>query len=307
MDLKALGYFAAIAEFGSITRAAQHLRVAQPAVSRKVQKLERDVGAKLLSRTVQGVSLTEQGAHLLSRITPVLAVLKQTRAEIRDWGQEPSGRVSVAIIPGVGPALAPMLVGRLREMFPKVRLNLSEGLGAAISGGVLSGQYDLGLYQADQEPPALHVTHLLDEPMFLIGLADGLDTRADSIDLGGLADYPLLLPEPPNPLRRTIDRLVEERGLELNIRETVNSTSMLKTMVAAGLGYTVQSYSFFHEDMKKGDPTFQALRIDGLMRNWSLVRLQDRPAGGAVLAVAGMIEDIAQELAAIQGWPGAGA
>lgn len=42
------------------------------------------------------------------------------------------------------------------------------------------------------------------------------------------------------------------------------------------------------------------------MRNWSLVRLQDRPAGGAVLAVAGMIEDIAQELAATQGWPGAG-
>lgn len=82
MDLKALRYFAAIAEFGSITRAAQHLRVAQPAVSRKIHKLENDLGAKLLSRTVQGVSLTEQGGHLLSRITPVLAVLKQTRAEV---------------------------------------------------------------------------------------------------------------------------------------------------------------------------------------------------------------------------------
>ena len=93
MDIKSLRYFIATAQFGSITKAAAHLHVAQPAVSRQLRKLEDELGAKLLTRTVQGVVLTGPGEHLLARAEPLLQMLSQTRAEVRNWDAEPSGPV----------------------------------------------------------------------------------------------------------------------------------------------------------------------------------------------------------------------
>lgn len=300
MDLNALRYFAVTAQFGSITKAAAHLNVAQPAVSRQIRKLEQDLGVSLLTRTAQGVTLTGEGDHLLARTGPILQVLNQTRDEVRNWGKDPAGPVSVALMPAVAPVVAPLLAERVRIAFPKVRLSLSEGLGAVIRDGVLTGQFDLGLYHVDREVPSLAVEHLLDEPMFLIG-PGGADAPVE-LRLEDLPGYPLLLPEPPNPLRRMIDALTEDRGLNLDIRETVNSTAMIKTMVAAGLGYTVQSYSFFHDDRDRGGRQFQVSRIVGMTRNWSLARLADRPAVGAVSAVARTIEEIAAEWARTRRW-----
>jgi LysR family nitrogen assimilation transcriptional regulator len=302
VNLKALQYLHASARYGSIAQAAAHLHVAQPAVSRQIRKLEQDLGVRLLTRTAQGVSPTAEGAHLLARTAPVLQLLEQTRGEVRNWDQVPAGPVSVALMPSVAPLMAPLIVVRVRESYPKVHLHLSEGLGTVIADGVRTGQFDLGLFHADRDIPSLAITHLLDEPMFLIGPAT--DEHEDDgggeprvIAPGELPNYPLLLPEAPNPIRRMIDRLTEDNGLTLDIRETVNSADMIKAMVAAGLGYTIQSFGFFHEETRRGAPQFRAMQIPDMARNWSLARLEGRPAGGAVLAVAGVITEIAREFA----------
>ncbi|PIW30841.1 MAG: hypothetical protein COW30_01085 [Rhodospirillales bacterium CG15_BIG_FIL_POST_REV_8_21_14_020_66_15] len=302
MNLKALQYFMAAARYGSIVRAAQHLHVAQPAVSRLIRKLERDLGVRLLDRTAQGVTPTEQGAHLLARTEPILQLLAQTRAEVRNWDEDPSGPVSVALMPGVAPVVAPPLARQVRERFPKVRLSLSEGLGGAIAGGVLAGQFDLGLFHADRDVPLLAVTRLLEEPLFLIGPAADGGGKQGRVRFEDLPGYPLLLPEPPNPLRRMIDDLTGARGLALDIRETVNSIAMIKAMVGMGLGYTVQGYSFFRDEIARGDPAFRAREIEGMSRNWSLAVLADRPLVGAVSAVAGVVSEIAAELAETRPW-----
>lgn len=297
MNLKALQYFHAATRYGSIAQAASHLHVAQPAVSRQIRKLEQDLGVRLLTRTAQGVSPTGEGEHLLARTAPILQLLEQTRAEVRNWDQEPAGPVSVALMPSVAPLMAPLVVRGVREMYPKVQLRLSEGLGTVIADGVLTGQFDLGLFHADREVPSLVITHLLDEPMFLIGPATDGGAGQGAVGLRDLPNYPLLLPEAPNPIRRMIDRLTAGHDLALDIREIVNSTAMVKAMVAADLGYTIQSYSFFHEDTQRGTPQFRALKIAGMSRNWSLARLEGRPVGGAVLAVAGVVAGIARNFA----------
>lgn len=90
-----------------------------------------------------------------------------------------------------------------------------------------------------------------------------------------------------------IDRVAEDHGIELDIRETVNSTAIIKSLLANGLGYTIQSYSFVHEEVERGDLTTRRLNINGLSRNWSLARLAGRSTVGAVSAVADIITDIA--------------
>jgi len=305
MDIKALRYFVATAQAGSITQAARELRVAQPAVSRQIRKLEDELGVRLLVRTAQGISLTRQGEHLLERAAPLIQVLNRTRSEIRDWSREPSGPVSVALMPAVGSLVAPPLVARLRAEYPKVQLTLTEGLSTTIRDGVLDGQFDLGLFHAEKQIPTLAITHLLNEPMFLIGPGHtgkdiGRPTR--SVTLKTLGKVPLLLPGPGHSLRRMIDRLAEDHGIALDIRESVDSTSIIKRLVAAGLGYTVQCYSFVHEEVQRGELSIRPLNVDVLARNWSLAGLADRPGAGAMTAVAEIIRDIAAELAASHQW-----
>ena len=302
MDHNALRYFVTTVQFGSITKAAAHLRVAQPAVSRQIRKLETDLGVQLLNRTAQGVSLTGPGEHLLTRGETMLHSMEKIRTEVRNWGSEPSGRVSVALMPAVGSLVAPGLIRAVRARHPKIDLQLAEGLSTFICDGVLRGQFDLGLFHADKEQPSLSIKHLLNEPMFLIGPGQTKGATRRSVDLKHLANYPLLLPSRPNALRRMIDQLADEHDLVLDIRENIDSTSMIKALVAAGLGYTVQCYSYVHEEVHRGDLEIRPLKAGNLSRDWSLACLSDTPLMPAVSTVGTIISEIAGGLAKAHRW-----
>lgn len=302
MDVKALRYFVTTVRLGSVTKAAAHLRVAQPAVSRQIRKLETELNANLLERTSRGVTVTGPGERLMARAEPILQFMERARAEVETWDSEPAGPVAVALMPAVGSLVAPALVRALRQRHPKVTLQLSEGLSSFISDGVLRGQFDLGLFHADQEIPALSVSELLDEPMFLIGPGDDGVSTQRAVQVKTLAQYPLLLPSPSNPLRRMIDQLAAEHRVVLDIRETVDSTSAIKGLVLAGLGYTVQCYSYVHEEVRRGDLSIRPLKAGELSRKWSLAHRADAPMLPAVAAVKAVIEEIAADLAKTHHW-----
>ena len=307
MDNKALRYFVTTVQFGSITSAAAHMHVAQPAVSRQIRKLETDLGVRLLNRTAQGVSLTGPGEHLLARGESMLLLIDKIRTEVQNWGSEPSGPVSVALMPAVGSLVAPDLICAVRAHYPKVELRISEGLSAFISDGVLRGEFDLGLFHADEQMPSLSIEPLLTEPMFLIGPGGDVLGRNGTavrraISLKQLADYPLLLPSQPNALRRMIEQLAKEQGIKLDIRENIDSTSIIKRLVAAGLGYTVQCYSYVHEEVMRGDLSIRPLKVGELSRDWSLTSLADYPMMPAVSVVADIIGEIASGLAKTHRW-----
>ncbi|MGH7055408.1 MAG: LysR family transcriptional regulator, partial [Stellaceae bacterium] len=83
VELRSLGYFVRIAELGSITRAAAHLRLAQPALSRHVQRLEAELGTSLVTRAHRGVRLTEAGGKLLENAQRSLREVERAGDEIR--------------------------------------------------------------------------------------------------------------------------------------------------------------------------------------------------------------------------------
>src|SRR5579862_4111163 len=150
MDIRSLRYFVTAATFKSISKAANHLHVAQPALSRQLRKLEKDLGVLLLRRDSRGVQLTEAGAWLLYNGESILRQVEQLTDEVRARGKDPSGRVSVALIPSVASLFAPLLVKRMRERHPAISLKLSEGLTTFIVGGLLQNKFDLGLIPAEQ-------------------------------------------------------------------------------------------------------------------------------------------------------------
>jgi DNA-binding transcriptional LysR family regulator len=111
VDLKGLRYFRAIAERGTFSKAAAHLRVAQPALSRQIQKLEHDLGVQLLQRTARGVMPTEAGRLLLDRTRQLEQGLEEnaprTGALRRSPHRGPSSCRAVTAVADHGAAIAP--------------------------------------------------------------------------------------------------------------------------------------------------------------------------------------------------------
>ena len=110
MNLRALHYFVQIAHHGSISQAALHLHVAQPALSRQIHNLEEDLGVRLLTRTAQGVTLTGPGESLLRRGERILRDVEETRLAAMSEEQDVVGSVAVA----VEPTLGALLIERVR-------------------------------------------------------------------------------------------------------------------------------------------------------------------------------------------------
>ena len=306
MDVRALRYFVSAAKLNSISRAASQLHVAQPALTRKIQKLESSLGVQLLSRSSTGVLLTEAGARLLERAESILRQIDRTSAEIRASGSDPRGPVSVALMPAVASLVAPPLVTRMRERYPHVTLRISEGLTNVIVAGLVARKIDLGLIPAKPIDAALSATPLLTEPMFLIGPRSAKSGRAakaePGITLQKLARYPLLLPSRGNVLREQIEALARRRGVALDIREDVDSTAVIKHLMLSGLGYTIQSYGFVHEEIERGQLGALPLRISGLSRQWALARRRGEPQSLAITKAAAVVTEITREIAERNDW-----
>ena len=145
MELRSLGYFVRIAELGSITRAAAHLRLAQPALTRHVQRLEEELGVALFTRANRGVRLTEAGQKLLENAERILREVERTGDEIRAQDAHPSGRIIFGITPTLCPVLVPELSADMRRDYPRVELKVMHAGMVRLEEFIIDGRVDVAL------------------------------------------------------------------------------------------------------------------------------------------------------------------
>lgn len=304
MDIKSLRYFVTAANFKSISKAAEHLHIAQPALSRQLRKLEEDLDVELLRRDARGVRLTDAGVWLFEKAESIIRQFEQITEEIRRRSRNPSGHVSVAVIPSVASFIALPLIERMRERHPRISLQISEGLTTAIVSGLLEDKFDFGLIPTDQADNALVGIPLLIEPLFLIGPAGKMQKPAGKtpLSLQQLSQYPLILPSRGNTLREQIETVAKRSGVCLDVRESVDSALVTKQLVMAGLGYTLHCYSFVHAEVTRDQLFVQPLRSPELVRQWSLARAHNHPQSEASLTAAKVLLEIATEFSQQKDW-----
>ena len=185
MDLRQLRYFVAVAERGGFGAAASALNVAQSALSRHIKQLEHELGGKLLERGARGVSVTESGKLLLARGRWLLGAFDDIKAEVRTENREPSGTVRLGAPSSLADILYAPLAKIFVERFPRVRLEMSEGLTEALCDRLLRADLDIGIVTMPQPNDHLNFETLVIEQVFLIGpprdplLQKGRLTRRD--------------------------------------------------------------------------------------------------------------------------------
>src|SRR5579863_4121544 len=128
MELRQLAYFDAVVRYGSFTKAAQRLHIAQPAVSAQIQRLEAELGTALLQRTTRRVALTYAGELFLARARRALEQLDRARADLDELSAVRRGQVRIGATQILGSLDLPAALAQFRHRYPGVSLALQTGL-----------------------------------------------------------------------------------------------------------------------------------------------------------------------------------
>lgn len=143
----------AIANHGSMRGAARHLDIDQPAISRSIRLLEQELGVTLLDRSSAGVTLTPLGETFVRRVNLVQNEISRACDEVRQISGKESGRVAIGLAMGPLFAMVPKVLPGFRRRYPKVQLEISEGLLPSLSPALISGDMDFYVGPAMQERP----------------------------------------------------------------------------------------------------------------------------------------------------------
>jgi LysR family nitrogen assimilation transcriptional regulator len=293
MELRSLSYFTRIAELGSITRAASHLRLAQPALTRHVQRLEEELGVALFTRANRGVRLTEAGQLLLESAIRILRDVERTGDEIRAQDAHPSGRIILGITPTLCPILVPELFARMRRDFPRVELKVMHAGMVRLEEFVIDGRVDVALLSELSRSRLIVSTRLAPEEMVLV-TAPGARPRGPMGGIVGgdeLSRTPLILGD---GLRAAMDGLLAGRGIELNVEIEVNDHETIRLMVQAGAAASILPYSSVARECARGLIDAHRITEGGIFRT---LALGVRVSRAASLAREAMVRTITRVVA----------
>ncbi len=303
MDFRALHYFRHVAQLGSFSKAAAHLHVAQPALSRQVRKLEDELGVELLLRSRRGVAVTEAGAQLLARAEVILRQLEQARREVASAGAEPAGDLVLAVTPAVGQILVPALVRAAAVRYPRLSLRIVEGLSAFIREGLLDHRFDLGLLHDCGDVRTLAVEPLLTEPLYVVERAGSGDEKTH-FELSDLECLPLLLPGRPNALRVLVDELAARHGLRLNIAMEIDGMAILRRLVGEGFGCSIMGHGSVYDEVARGTLVATPIGRPPITRRLVVATHLDRRPSAARAVLTDLIRATVKDLVADGLWCG---
>nr|WP_218179668.1 LysR family transcriptional regulator [Pseudomonas gingeri] len=141
-DLQA---FRAVVEQGSFRKAAQAINISQPALSRRVDKLEEALGVRLFERTTRRVSLTQVGRAFAPTVERLLDDLDLALLGITDVASTRLGHVTVACVPSAAYYFMPKVVAHYHRQYPKIKVKVLDSSANDVHAAVLSGEADFGL------------------------------------------------------------------------------------------------------------------------------------------------------------------
>jgi DNA-binding transcriptional LysR family regulator len=232
--------FLTVARLGHLGRAAEALHQDQSTVSRKIAKLEAALGVPLFDRVGRSIRLTPAGERFIPRADRLLRELREAVADAAGAADPEAGEVRIRFLHTVGARWLPERLARFLEDHPSVRFTLREGQSNEVIGGVLDGDFDLGILGP---PPTgnrdLEIVPLFRERVAVVVPAQHRLVGRSSCSLHDLADEPLILPRSRGGLRKVVDDAFSREGITERVAYEGDDFTIIQGLVEAGLGITL--------------------------------------------------------------------
>lgn len=289
VELESLKLFLQVAATGSFSRAAALAGTTQPAVSKRIGLLERELAARLFERTGRGAHLTDAGRLLLPRAEALTAEADGLADHLARGRDTPKGSVRFAVQPSIGWPLVGELVATVATRYPGIRLQVAEGTTLQIEEWLADGRADLGVVSAVPARAQGEATRLFAVPMLVVAQAGDPATQRRRVPFARLARLPIVIATMPNGGRVLIEEEARRQRLDLNIVLEVNSIHLIKRLVARGGLYTVASPTAVAAEIAAGELAAARIVQPVLRQTFHLVAGGRRRPGAAVAAVADLV------------------
>ena len=255
MELRHFRYFLAVAEALNFTKAAALLRVAQPALSRRVQDLEDEIGVDLLKRSPRGVVLTAEGKVFLEKTRQILKLADESVEQVRALARGEEGELHMGYAPAPTVEILPPALAAFQKAFPRVRVLLHDFSEQELIEGLRNGRLELALMPRGAGPQSigLEFETLRSYPICVAVAPTHRFARLKTITLEMVAteamigfnrkDYP--------EYYVGLDRIFEPLGIKPRIVVECDSSSSLITEIETGRGVAIASPVLRHASGKR--------------------------------------------------------
>jgi DNA-binding transcriptional LysR family regulator len=293
--------FVEVARRRSVSRAAEALFVSQPALTARLQGLERELGARLFVRTSRGMKLTEAGDAFLPYAVRALGALTDGRMQVNALERGGAGRLAIGAAPAVSTYVLPRLLRRFAESHPRVGVSVRTGHSEEILGLVLREEVEVGLVRALQHRDTVS-TPLYEDRLILVVDPAHPFARTGRIRLDDIAGEQLILFDRTSSYHQLTSALFRGAGVSPAGVMELDNIDAAKKMVEQGFGVALLPHTSVVDELTAGRLAEVAIQgADPVRRQIVAVRRKD--SGSPTGAVAAFLATFAAARAELTAWP----
>jgi DNA-binding transcriptional LysR family regulator len=236
MELTHLRSFYVIARERSVTRAAAHLGLTQPALSIQIKALEAALGEALFLRHRKHMQLTQAGAIFYRHVQTVFATLEEAKTEVAELHQLLRGHLALATSDTNSAYILPVVLRQFCTNYPHVRIDIRTKMSSQVLQLVLDHEVDLGIATLPMVHRQVTTETLFHREEVVICPVDHPLSSTAVVSLAQVSPYPLLALSPGSTSRQLLDLAFQHAGVPMQVAMNLGSMEVIKRFVESGLG-----------------------------------------------------------------------
>ncbi|MCH8551376.1 MAG: LysR family transcriptional regulator [Natronospirillum sp.] len=287
MDIQSLEALIAISTHGSFSAAAERLHLTQPAISKRIQNLEQQVGASLFDRDGRRIHLTDAGKLLLPAAQRILQEVDNAQRTMQNLNQQVSGTLTFATSHHIGLHRLPQLLSRFIESNPEVELDLHFQESEVAYQSILRREVEFAFVTLVSRPPrTIEQSVRWQDKLVYVAAQHHFLARKKRLQLNELCYTRAVLPHESSATYQLIQQQFAQRKLPLKTTLPVNYLETIRMMVSVGLGWSVLPESMLNDRLT-------ALPVDTppLHRQLGIIQLRERTLSNAAQAFLAGLPD----------------
>lgn len=235
-QLSSMKAFVTLAESESFNNAAKLLNITQPALTRRIKKMEEDLQVILFERTTRTVTLTKAGKMLLPEAREIIKKLDEMLFNIREMNSHQRGRITLSCIPTAVFYFLPQAIGKFNELYPNINVRIMEQGTHNCMESVLCNEADFGINMNNITNSSIDFTPLVNEPFVLACRRDHPLASRQLVEWQELVNHTLIGVRSSSGNRLLIEQQLADKPWKLEWFYEVRHLSTSLGLVEAGLG-----------------------------------------------------------------------
>ncbi len=275
MTVRHLRVFVCVAKHLSMTKAAEELFIAQPAVSNTISEIEKNYNIQLFERINRRLILTDEGKILLIKAQAVLLAFDEFEESATNSSKKPLLKIGASLT--IGKQKIPSLLQSLKKKFPDIDFQISINQTSIIENKILNGTLDFAFIQG--KPSNIHIKSRLVECNTLIAVCGKKYDIPESVTLKQLCGYDLLLREDESVSREFLDHIFARENIIVKpIMESISNHALISAAVRS-LGITILPEALLKHRLDKGELRKIEVSDYEFTRNSYLIYHKDKTFG----------------------------